>query len=392
MANSRIGNMRRAAVSGVEIRLSSYSQAYRHRLARAFFAFKQFLRHIIKLSLVSVLSRPQLLDDCLHRFVIAQHATGNRGALWTAKHAALACQSLQPRLRGQLVETWSTLRAWEESRASRLRPPMPVGIWVILVGLARAKGLNSRRDARARWWMFAVLIEIGFLCLLRPGEMFKLTFADISLPGSITMNAGAAAIRLQRPKNHRQMGYQQFVLLRNPNASRWLALLCGERTSPEPLWAYSQVLFRSMLNELLGELNLGSCKFGLSSLRPGGATYLFQAGVPVSTLRFLGRWTVERSLSHYLQEAVAFQLVARLQPSAQTLLRSALPLALCTLSVPRRVAQPDVPGPRWQPPAALEWQLALTAAESYAGFGTAVPQSSSFGWELEGPSLRRGRT
>ena len=387
MVNSKFGSTRRAAVSGAEIRLSSYSVAYRCRLARACRAFVQFLRRSRRLSLVSLLSQPPLLDECLHQFVEVQHATRHRGSLWLAKHAVLACQALQPRLRGQLVETWTTLKAWEESRISRLRPPLPVGIWVILVGLARAKGLSKRGVARTQWWTFAVLLEIGFLCLLRPGELFKLTFADVSLPGSITMNAGAAAIRLCRPKNHRQMGHQQFVLLRNPNASRWLSLLCGERAGPEPIWGYGQVRFRSMLNGLLAELQLQSCKFGLSSLRPGGATYLFQAGVPVSTLRFLGRWSVERSLNHYLQEAVAFQLVARLQPSAQALLRSALPLALSVLSLPPPLVQQDVPGPHWRPPAIDQWQLALAAAESYAGFGTSIPQPCHLGWEFERPAL-----
>ena len=262
-------------MSGAEIRLSGFSHAYRSRLARVFVTCRRFLRSNSQFSLLQLLCSPHLLDECLHRFVVGQHATRHRGSLWLAEHAVFACQALQPRLRGQVVETWSTLKAWEKSPSSHLRPVLPVAIWVILVGLARARGLNARGELRAQWWMFGVLIEVGFLCLSRPEEQFKLTFADVSLPGSNTMNSGPAAIRLLRPKNHRQMGRQQFVLLRNPNASRWLAFICGDRTGSKPLWSHSQVLFRSMLNTLLADLELQSCIFGLSSLRPGGATFLF---------------------------------------------------------------------------------------------------------------------
>ena len=82
--------------------------------------------------------------------------------------------------------------------------------------------------------------------------------------------------------------------------------------------------------------------------------------------------------------SVAFQLVARLKPSAQTLLRKALPLALTTLCLPKR------PGPAWQAPELLSWELVLAATESYAGFGTAVPQPCRVCWEFERPTLQRG--
>lgn len=36
-------------------------------------------------------------------------------------------------------------------------------------------------------------------------------------------------------------------------------------------------------------------------------------GMSIPVLRFLGRWTVERSLEHYIQQAMAVQIVNRME-------------------------------------------------------------------------------
>ena len=66
----------------------------------------------------------------------------------------------------------------------------------------------------------------------------------------------------------------------------------------------------------MDELGVKACNFTPASLRPGGATMYFSRGVQISTLRFMGRWTAEKSLEHYIQLAMATQIMNKLDETA----------------------------------------------------------------------------
>ena len=54
------------------------------------------------------------------------------------------------------------MRVWEEKRTSKLRPPLPVPLSTIMVGLAQAHAnVESQRVQKSRWDMFANLLESG---------------------------------------------------------------------------------------------------------------------------------------------------------------------------------------------------------------------------------------
>lgn len=114
-------------------------------------------------------------------------------------------------------------RHGKKQRTSRLRPPIPGPIWVMCLGLARAHGITeSSRTQRDLWNAFAVLVEIGFVCVLSPGELINLVHADIALPGTFVTSQRHAALRVVAPKNRCQFGEHRFVLLKNSNAIAWL--------------------------------------------------------------------------------------------------------------------------------------------------------------------------
>ena len=46
--------------------------------------------------------------------------------------------------------------------------------------------------------------------------------------------------------------------------------------------------------------------YTLGSLRPGGATWEYLCSTPIGVLKFRGRWAVESSLEHYVQECMAY--------------------------------------------------------------------------------------
>lgn len=70
------------------------------------------------------------------------------------------------------------------------------------------------------------------------------------------------------------------------------------------------------------KLEVVDCKFTPASLRPGGATHYYGQGISIGTLRFMGRWIVEKSLEHYIQLAMATKIVNQLSPqSVERLIR-----------------------------------------------------------------------
>jgi len=78
--------------------------------------------------------------------------------------------------------------------------------------------------------------------------------------------------------------------------------------------------FRLMFARLLSELELSSHRFSPGSLRPGGTTWEFMRGVPLSQLKFAGRWAAESSLAVYVQETMAHRVWNDLTPRERELL------------------------------------------------------------------------
>ena len=113
-----------------------------------------------------------------------RHVDPEKKQLYVVKHALLCCQHVQPKLKGT---AWENLRVWEEQRTSSLRPPLPIPLWLLMVGLARARSsVIQSPSEKQRWQIFATLLEVGVLCMLRPGELLKLKHTDVSLPGGFT--------------------------------------------------------------------------------------------------------------------------------------------------------------------------------------------------------------
>ena len=163
--------------------------------------------------------------------------------------------------------------------------------------------------------------------MLRPGELLKLKHTDISLPGSFTFSQPFAAIRVANPKNRRQFGVDQFVLVRNPCAVQRLREVVKERNDCA-LWKGGRALFSRMFKQICRELRILDCHFTPASLRPGGATMYYGKGIPISTLRFMGRWIVEKSLEHYSQLAMSTQIMNRLSSSVISRPKRIAPLCL----------------------------------------------------------------
>ena len=319
---------RRIETSSAAFRLSRFSKPYRQRLLAGLQDLDGFCREQGPCSLAALLGNLNSADEVLSLYVMQRHSSLKPKQLYVVKHALLCCQHVQPKLKGRINTAWENLRVWEEQRTSSLRPPLPIPLWLLMIGLSRAdSSVNESMLEQKRWRVFATLLEIGVLCMLRPGELLKLKHTDISLPGSLTFSQPFAAIQVANPKNRRQFGVDQFVLVRNPCAVQRLREVVEERNDCA-LWKGGRALFSRMFKQICKELRILDCHFTPASLRPGGATMYYGKGIPISTLRFMGRWTVEKSLEHYIQLAMSTQIMNRLSSSVISRLKRIAPLCL----------------------------------------------------------------
>ena len=367
--------------SQAAFRFSRFSKQYRSRLLAGLIDVNAFCSSALNRSVKPLLSNPHLANEALGRYVMMKHQTGKKGDLSLVKHGLLACQHLEPRVKGHLVSAWENLRVWEEQRSTQLRPPLPTTIWCMMIGLARGHGLVCRdSEKRAEWMAMAVLLELGFLCMLRPGELMKLQCSDVALPGSFTLNHAKAAIRIISPKNRRQFGNEQFVHLAHPHTIAWLRCLPIDESNKR-IWPGKPQRFVSLFKQLLKELNVHDRGFVPASLRPGGATMFFGNGTAVSSLRFMGRWTVERSLEHYLQQATATQILNKLSEDAKATLLKLGHLCLNLVPSPQcHVPLPLLPKKRMQ---SESGSLLVSWCNHYAQLGCATWENKGPWWDLE---------
>ena len=242
-------------------------------------------------------------------------------SLRLAKHALLFCQAVWPRLRHHLPESWAAIRTLQDLRPRGVRTPVPLPLVLSMIIAARARALPVVGVSRETWLLFAYLLEVGFFALLRPGELLNLKACDVGTLNSLSLGLPHCTLRISCPKNRRSMGPEQFVVLTHPCACMWLTYFAGLRRPHECLWLASAQEVRSRFHSVCRCLGLLHCRLTPASLRAGGASYFYLSGMPISSLKFMGRWTSEATLAHYIQFATAQQVLLRLSDRTSRNLR-----------------------------------------------------------------------
>lgn len=86
--------------------------------------------------------------------------------------------------------------------------------------------------------------------------------------------------------------FETFNFWTNPNA-----ILFPSRVQPNSVLSHSS--FRRHLKTLCSLAGLDSSLYSGHSLRAGGATDLFNAGVPYQFIKLFGRWQSDTALIYY---------------------------------------------------------------------------------------------
>ena len=201
---------------------------------------------------------------------------------------------------------------------------------MFLMGVAQ--GVLSGPQA-LDYWSVAILVRVGFHCLLRPGEICKLIVEDLHFPQT-SWDSETCVVRLRDPKNRSSLGRFQFALIRDVAIVRWLRWYTEGCDAQTKLWPGSPAKFGKAFKHLLCRLGLERLGFTAGSMRPGGATKAFVEGMSIANLKYLGRWRVEHSLETYIQEAMCQLTSSRLTECEQSSLHALLAACSGQLDTP----------------------------------------------------------
>ena len=296
-------------ITEVDLERSRTSRRYRQHLEHALGALLCWVSLSVHAA-TDWLASPLLANQVLCNFV--QHVFDTGGKIGLARHSILAVQTCRRELRGKLGRCWDAIKSWQLKLPLKSRVPMPELIVRAFFSFSLAEALCAPKDLDIlSGFAFALLVRIGFHCLLRPAELLKLVAGDIRLPVS-AFEPRVAVVRLRDPKNRSSLGRFQFVMVEDESLVAWLEWFLAGLDPLTKLWPGTPSKFAKRFAHTLARLGLYRLPLTPGCLRPGGATRRFLDGASVSTLKYRGRWKQEGSLEVHIQEAMCHLLSTEL--------------------------------------------------------------------------------
>ena len=238
-----------------------------------------------------------------------QHLYDEQVGRYRLTNTLLALQDRRPDWCGLLGAAWRANRAWQRLEPTTPHVPMPRAVFLAMLSAA----------VHYQQFPFGVLLILGFVCLLRPGELLNLTRDHVLLPEDLGAGQNVIFVAIPSHKTVGQCG-QQHVLLREPLFIAWIRAVIGPLPGHSRVFSGSPNAFRTLWDRLMALLHLGPL-LTPASLRAGGATDLSIRGYSVADIQWRLRHASDKTCRHYIQEAGCALARARLTPAAQVVVR-----------------------------------------------------------------------
>ncbi len=153
---------------------------------------------------------------------------------------------------------------------------------------------------------------VAFDFFLRTGELFTLRRQHVEFFGS------QASLQLTHTKSTTYQIHSERLLAWDNLAVGALRFLAHRKTPPDFLVPTSAARFRVLWHRAVKFFGLTDFFIQPYSLRRGGATSAFRAGVHFDALLLRGRWTHQRTARIYLDEALQQSSLLSFSTSSQT--------------------------------------------------------------------------
>eukprot|EP00971_Amphidinium_carterae_P193149 3833319-Amphidinium_carterae.1 len=244
-----------------------------------------------------------------------------------------AFQYRWPEAVGKIPRCWLAQKQWARLQPPNIRCPMPLKVMLAL--------------ASAAWVMAYPRMTVGFLIsflgLLRPGEWAALRRQHVVLPVDLSGAESTMTIAIMQAKTSTRGPRIQSVLISDPLVVQLTQAVIGSDPPSTPLIRGGLRTVAPLFEQIRGQVMLQHSAFTLSTMRGGGAIYHLQSCQSIAYLQWLGRWSTEKSVSHYLQLGLAASAMAGIPDAARALvlrLAELAPVLLSTAMVPQPALQP----------------------------------------------------
>ncbi len=199
-----------------------------------------------------------------------------------------ALQHMVPSLKNQLPLSWRLMKTWTKNELPTRAVPLGAQSVLAFAGLFWA------------WEEHALSagILLAFDLFLRTGELFCIRRSDVEF------FPGGATVQLLETKSSARQIHSERMLIWDKTALLALRFLCRGKSPPDRLVDSSAIRFRSLWHRAVAFFLLEDFYILPYSLRRGGATSAFRAGVSFDQLLVRGRWTHQRTARIYLDEAL----------------------------------------------------------------------------------------
>ena len=217
-----------------------------------------------------------------------------------------AIQLYLPVLRRKLSYSWHIFKNWKRFEHSWQATPMTPEVLQACLGCCLA-----RSELR-----MMLLLRLGFNALLRTGELLGLRRSDLTCDGRSLL------IHLAASKGGSRLHRTEHVVIRDRSSLLVFQAFSKVYTSlDERVWEGSPQSFRQAFTNLMAHLGIAKLGFRPYSLRRGGATSLYRAGVPTEAILIRGRWSSNGSARGYINDGLSMVASLSFSSTTQSLLQ-----------------------------------------------------------------------
>lgn len=258
-----------------------------------------------QLSLDDLSNSPIILSELLAKY--GRHLYTTSEARYLYVEAINAVTDRYRHLKGQLTTAWDVVTSWCNLEPTTHRCPMPL---VLLKAMVTA----------ALFWQWnrvAILLLLSYFGIFRMADVLPLKRKHLIFAEDWGDHCTIMYVAIEEPKTRFRGARHQHGSVTDACTIAFCKHMLRHLDAEHMIWPFSPGLFRKRFEQLLSRLQVSDLHVTPGGLRAGGAVYAFRSTSDVATLQWRMRIKDQVTLSHYLQEVAAVNVLSSLKRSVK---------------------------------------------------------------------------